>query len=119
MDKRAETGRRGELLAREYILGLGWQLVEANWRCRSGEIDIIARDGKDLVFVEVRTKTTDRFGTGAESVNWRKQKQVRTLAGVFLLGMRNQSDLRIRFDMISIYLRAGQEPLLQHLRNAF
>jgi putative endonuclease len=83
-----------------------------------GEIDIIARHGDDLVFIEVRTRSTSKFGTGAESVNWRKQKQVRTLAAIYL-SARNIGGLRIRFDMISIQLRAGEEPKLEHLRNAF
>lgn len=118
-DKRAERGRQGERLARMYLESKDWQILATNWRCRSGEIDIVAQDGNCLVFVEVRTRTSERFGTPAESVDWRKQRKLRQVAGVFLAS-QSVCAARIRFDMISIRMgENGQDPVLEHLQNAF
>ena len=66
---RKETGRRGEELAALYLSRLGFEIVERNYRCRWGEIDIICRRGNLMVFVEVRSKSTERFGTPEETIN--------------------------------------------------
>ncbi|GAX91427.1 YraN family protein [Effusibacillus lacus] len=118
-DRRVERGKWGEALARKHLESLGWQIVAMNWRCRSGEIDIVAQDGSCLVFVEVRTRSSTRFGFPAESVDWRKQRKVRQVASVFLASNRVCTS-RTRFDMISIQMyENGQDPVLEHIQNAF
>lgn len=118
-DLRKERGRFGEQLAREQLETKGWQIIALNWRCQLGEIDIVAWDNACLVFVEVRTRTSSRFGTPAESVDWRKQKKLRQLAIAFLatnpVGARS-----IRFDIISVQMtESRQDAKLAHIQNAF
>ena len=83
-DGRKQTGILGEQAACEW-LSRKYSILHRNWRCRSGEIDVIAEDGEVLVFVEVRTrKKSGSFGIPAESVDFRKQQQVRKTAQIFL-----------------------------------
>lgn len=71
-DMRKETGRIGEQIAVDYLQEKGWHILHRNWSTRLGELDIIAREGKTVVFVEVRTTTSIRFGYGFQSVDVRK-----------------------------------------------
>ena len=75
-----ETGRRGEDLAASYLSRLGFEIVERNYRSRWGEIDIICRRGNLMVFVEVRSKSTERFGSPEETVNRTKVSRIRKTA---------------------------------------
>ncbi|MFC4768682.1 YraN family protein [Effusibacillus consociatus] len=118
-DTRKERGRLGEAIARQYLETKGWQILAVNWRCRIGEIDIVAEDGTCTVFVEVRTRSSTRFGTAVESVDWRKQRKVRQVAAAFLTANKVCTS-RFRFDMISIQVyENGQDPVLEHIQNAF
>ena len=78
---RAEIGAQGEQLAVEHLRGLGWQIVERNWRCRYGELDVVAADERGLVFVEVKTRTGDQFGGAVAAVTPAKVRRLRRLAG--------------------------------------
>lgn len=80
MHSKDHLGRAGEDQAVRYLEQRGWQILGRNWRCRDGEIDIIARDGRTLVFVEVRTRTSARFGHPLETVTPRKVRRLRLLA---------------------------------------
>ncbi|WP_338555899.1 YraN family protein [Paenibacillus sp. KS-LC4] len=103
-DKRKWTGKLGEAAAEAYLLTAGYTFVERNWRCRSGELDLIMHGEDKLVIVEVRTRRSGgRFGIAAESVDWRKQKQVRETAQVYLK-LTGQLEQSIRFDVIAITL---------------
>src|SRR4051812_10179 len=105
-DNRKRLGAYGEQLAERYLREHGCHVLERNWRCRSGEIDLIAMDGEVVVFIEVRTRRmTGRFGTPQESVNHRKQKQVRDTSQVYL-HMNNKHDCKVRFDLISVKMDA-------------
>src|SRR5689334_3406415 len=73
-------GRRGEEAAARYLLGLGWQIIDRNWRCPGGELDLVARDGAHLVVCEVKTRSTLRFGTPAEAIDHAKARRLRRLA---------------------------------------
>lgn len=119
-DQRIQTGQIGEQHAKEYLNKHGYDILELNWRCRSGEIDIIAKDHDILVFVEVRTrKSKDRFGTASESVTYRKQKKVREIALIYLHFSRKH-DQDLRFDVITIALDAKNNvENLEHLLSAF
>ncbi|WP_234340287.1 YraN family protein [Gorillibacterium timonense] len=120
IDGRRLTGKAGEEAAAQYLLEQGHLIRERNWRCRSGELDIVAEEEGCLVIVEVRTrKPSVRFGTPQESVDARKQLQVRRTAEVYLYQHR-LTECRIRFDLISIRLNAdGSMQALEHLRHAF
>ncbi|WP_192894531.1 YraN family protein [Paenibacillus contaminans] len=119
-DGRKALGAYGEKQAALYLLRLGYRIVEANWRCRSGEIDLVAMDGDTLVFAEVRTRSTSgAFGTPIESVDFRKRKQIRETAQVYL----HQHRLPVgsfRFDVIGVFMKAGSEAAeIKHVANAF
>lgn len=118
-DRRVEKGRQAEAAARRHLEAKGWRILATNWRCGTGEIDIVAQDGGCLVFVEVRSRSSTRFGTAVESVDWRKRRKVRQAAVAFLAANRVCTP-RFRFDIISIQVYGnGQDPVLEHIENAF
>ena len=117
MDGRRETGRRGEDVAAAFVAGLGMRVVVRNFRCRAGEIDVVAMDGDTVVFVEVRTRAGTGFGTPLESVDRRKQAQVGRVARHFL-SARGWHERSARFDVVGVRLDADP-PVVEHVRGAF
>jgi len=122
-DARASLGRRGEAVAAAYLAQQGWEIVARNWRTRAGELDIVARDGEWLVFVEVRARRASRSGAtpiaGApeESVTPRKQLQLIAMADAHLFEMPFDGPKRI--DVIALELAAdGSVARLNHIRDA-
>lgn len=99
--RRRALGVDGEDRAAAWYAARGYTVVGRNWRCREGELDLIVRRGRELVFVEVKTRTTDRFGTPAEAVTVAKQRRLRGLAARYLsdTGTRVGS---LRFDVVAI-----------------
>jgi putative endonuclease len=119
-DQRQLTGKQGEGLAEQYLIQQGYVIVERNWRCRSGELDIIVRKDQLLIIVEVRTrKSLLHYGHPIESVERRKQQQVRKTSEVYVT-MTNQTKCQIRFDVITVILtREGALLDINHITNAF
>ncbi len=115
--RRIALGRAGESLAAAYLRKKGYRIVGRNVRFRQGEIDLIALDGRMLVFVEVRTRTSERFGTPAESVTPSKQRKLRELALAYLC-QRSTPIAGFRFDVVAIVLTDGQ-PQIRHIPAAF
>ena|SRR5438128_59697 len=112
------VGRFGEQVAAEHLEAAGLVILARNWRCREGEIDIVARDGADLVVVEVKTRSSDAFGTAAEAVGRVKAARVRTLALRWLAEHRDTAWPVVRFDVVAVTRRAtGVE--IDHVRDAF
>ena len=106
-DRRAFIGQLGEDLAARYVIGLGWSVLERNWRCRYGEIDLIANDNDDfdptLVVVEVKTMASQVFGDLAQAVTADKLSRLRRLTRIWL----TEQEMfwpTIRFDVISVQL---------------
>jgi len=102
---RRETGRRGEELAARWYLARGYEVLDRNWCCREGEIDLVARSQTTLVFCEVKARSSDRFGTGLESVPPGKRRRLRRLAGRWLAagGARRVAGApEVRFDVASL-----------------
>ncbi len=116
MNNRSALGKKGEDIALQYLLNKGYTLVEKNWRFHHKEVDIIARDGQDLVFVEVKTRSSDWFGAPEEAVDGRK-RQFMTLAAEAFVSFR-QLDVDIRFDVVSVILRPGYQSV-DHIIDAF
>ncbi len=114
---RGETGRRGEDLAARFLVRQGYALVERNYRLRSGEIDIIARDRQTLVFVEVKTRRGNRFGSPFDAVDNRKQQQICRTALAYLTA-HGLEESAVRFDVVAVYLDEGQ-PRIELMKNAF
>jgi putative endonuclease len=111
-------GARGEEIAVAYLRGQKYAIVERNFRCKAGEVDIVARDGATLVFVEVKTRRTMSFGPPQASVTPFKQRQISKAALVWLAKHRHQ-DASARFDVIAILLPDHAVPAIEHIRNAF
>jgi putative endonuclease len=118
-DQRKLLGEAGEVAAVRYLTGRGYRIIERNWRCRLGEIDAIAMHGSQLVFVEVRTRSTLRFGTGAESIDSRKQQKLRQLALAYLKEKRLSAEQAFRFDVVSVQRMPSGQFELDHIANAF
>lgn len=117
-DPRRVLGRRGEDLAAEHLTRAGLVVLDRNWRCRSGELDIVATDGATLVVVEVKTRSGTGFGTPAESVTPRKLGRVRRLAQLWLAEHR-VGWVQVRFDVVAVLARPGCPPEVEHLVGVF
>jgi len=117
VDGRGELGRRGEALAAEALRARGLRIVERNFRCRAGEIDLIALDGRTLVFVEVRSRRGDGAGTPLESVDGRKQARVARVARHYLAA-RGHRERDVRFDVVGVRFDA-EPPAIEHVAGAF
>ena len=112
-----QLGIDGEDLATRHLVGAGFIIVTRNWRCPAGEIDIIALDGRDLVIVEVKTRTSTTFGDPVEAVTFRKQQKLRELARLWLRNNPHHGD--VRFDVITVLYPKRGYPQLEHWRRAF
>ena len=116
---RQETGKRGEQIARKCLEEKGYTILTTNFRCRVGEIDIIAKDKHIVVFVEVRTITSNKYGPAYNTVTYPKQRQVKR-AALFYISKHNLVNTQFRFDVIGITLNPKTDNYhLDHLENAF
>ena len=111
-------GRWGEDLAVEHLQAQGLQVLDRNWRCRHGELDVVALapDGT-VVFVEVKARQSTRCGEPYEAVNHAKVRRIRILAMLWLADHSQHGE--VRFDVVSVVRQPGQLPVLTHLRTAF
>lgn len=114
---RAEIGALGEQLAVEHLESLGLRVLVRNWRCRYGELDVIAADdtARTVVFVEVKTRTSDQFGGVAEAVTPQKARRLRRLAGLWLATQRG-SWAGVRVDVIGVRIGRRRTPEITHLQ---
>ena len=110
-------GQRGENLAARFLRNLGYKIMVCNFRCNVGEIDIIARDGDTLVFVEVKTRTDDE-PTPEEQINRGKRHRI-TKAAKSYLRRYGTAQPGARFDVVAVVWPKGQAPQLRHIRSAF
>ncbi|HIY52660.1 MAG TPA: YraN family protein [Candidatus Agathobaculum merdavium] len=112
-------GAWGEQAARVYLERKGYRTVETNFRTRFGEIDIIAAQGKYIVFVEVKTRKSDRFAAAREFVTPAKQQRIIAAASLWL--RQHPTEKQPRFDVIEVYGKEGTAavPRINHLENAF
>ena len=120
MGKNNLTGAWGEALAAEYLRKKRYTLVAAGYHCKFGEIDLIVRNRKFLVFVEVKTRKSAQFARALEYVDRRKQDRLRITASMYL--SQNPTELQPRFDVIEIYAPDGPltvRPEINHLEDAF
>src|SRR5579871_380506 len=96
-----ERGRAAEDAAVAYLEAQGVRILLRNFRLRMGELDIVARDGNTLAIIEVRTRSTNKFGGAAASVDWRKQTKIRRAAAQLLQQRKDLAGLPVRFDVIA------------------
>ena len=114
---RQHLGRLGENLAHAYLKRSGWLILDRNWRCRWGEIDMVGLDGSALVICEVRTRRGRRSGTPLESVTPLKLRRLRLLAGQWIQtrGARPRS---VRIDVIGVQVDEQGRHAISHVRGA-
>jgi putative endonuclease len=111
-------GDHGECIAADFLTDAGLRVLDRNWRCREGELDIVARDDGALVFCEVKTRRGTGYGHPAEAVTPAKQRRIRTLAQRWLAA-HDEHAPEIRFDVVGVLLRRDLPPDVTHLRAAF
>ena len=111
-------GDYGERLAARHLLGQGLEILDRNWRCVRGELDIVARDAHELVVCEVKTRSGEGFGAPFEAVTWRKQRRLRQLAGLWRDDHPGEASGSLRIDVISVLCLPGRPARLEHLRGA-
>ena len=114
MAKHNILGKQGEELAVQFLQNLNYQVVEINWREHKFEIDIIAKDKDELVFVEVKTRTTDFFGNPEEAVTLPKQKHL--IEGADFYINQNEIDLECRFDVVAVVLNESKKEI-NHIKS--
>src|SRR6266702_1457767 len=117
-DRRGQLGRRGEELACERLTALGLRIVARNWRCRSGEIDVVAAGADLLVFCEVKTRRGHGYGTPAEAVTPAKRARLRQLAAAYLAAGEHPP-CNVRFDVVAVHWARGRAPVVDHLEAVF
>ncbi len=113
-----EIGREGQRIAEEYLREKGMEIVARNVYARHGEIDIIAKDGAYLVFVEVKLRKALSHGYPSEAVDYRKRKRMISAANEYIYKNRLH-DADMRLDVVGIFARAGKEPEITHIVDAF
>ncbi len=122
-DPRRLRGRDGEEIARRYLRRRLYQIMETNYRSRYGELDIIARRGNIIAFIEVKARRDKRLGEPYESVGPRKQAQIRRMASIWLAEHQHDEkigDYDFRFDVISVMLNEeGAAASIEHIKDAF
>jgi putative endonuclease len=111
---RAERGAAGEALAAQFLAARGLKTVERNFRCRGGEIDLIAVDGETLVFVEVRVRARNDYGGARASIDYHKQRRILRAAKFYLAGQRARP---CRFD--AVVMASADGAAIEWIRNAF
>ncbi|MER2024467.1 MAG: YraN family protein [Eubacteriales bacterium] len=112
---RRRVGTEMERVAAEYLESEGFEILEMNYRCRIGEIDIVAREGRYLVFTEVKYRTNGRRGDPLEAVNARKQRTILRVAMFYLKANGLETDTPCRFDAVGI----SENGSIRLIRNAF
>lgn len=114
MNRNQEIGKIGENLATKYLEKKNYIILERNYRCRQGEMDIIAKDNEEIIFIEVKTRTSINFGRPSEAVNYIKREHLQNIARYYLY-IKKITKIPIRFDVIEIYLRK-QDYLVNHIK---
>ena len=112
-----ELGAKGEALALTYLQSKGFRILEQNWRYKKAEVDLIIMDGEVLVFVEVKTRSTDIFGAPEFAVTAQKPALLSLAAAAYMEQINH--DWEIRFDVVSIVLKPGYPQKIEHLKDAF
>jgi len=113
-----ELGSLGENIAVTYLTDAGLRVLDRNWRCREGELDLVARDGDALVFCEVKTRRGTGYGHPVEAVTRAKQVRLRTLAQRWLAAHAEHAP-DLRFDVVGVLLRGDGPAVVTHLPGAF
>lgn len=115
--QRTALGDWGEEVACKHLLNAGYQILDRQWRFSKAEIDIIAKEGDVLVFVEVKTKSYNFYGEPEESISHHKEKLI--IDGAFRYMEHIHHEWEIRFDIIAILVDKDNQPIIRHYKDAF
>ncbi|HEY7438604.1 MAG TPA: YraN family protein [Acidimicrobiia bacterium] len=118
-DARRALGARGEELVARWYEARGYEVLDRNWRCRTGELDLVLIGRDVLVFCEVKTRTSDLFGAPVEAVTRTKVRRLRALAAEWMSEHRGRALGSIRFDVASVLARADSAPSVEVIEGAF
>ncbi len=118
-DDRANLGRRGEKLARRFIEKLGYRIIAQNYHCPAGELDLMALDGDEIVFVEVKTRRSEEAQDVEQAVNPTKRRQLTRVANYYLATNAAARKHPCRFDVVGIVWSDDGDPQVRHILNAF
>jgi putative endonuclease len=110
-----QKGNLGEDLATKYLITKGAYIIETKYKIKSGEIDIIARLNDEILFVEVKARSSIKFGYPSEAVNYKKQLKIISVAKYYILKNKLEH-IKVRFDVIEVYLKNNK---INHIENAF
>ncbi|MGV3711518.1 YraN family protein [Pseudolysinimonas sp.] len=120
MAAKDELGRRGERIAERALVARGYEILDRNWRCPDGEIDLVGRDGAALVFIEVKTRSSTRYGHPFEAITPGKLSRLRRLAAAW---MRDRGPVRgverLRVDAIGVIVPRDAPATIEHLEGIF
>lgn len=116
MYERHETGKTGEDIATKYLEQIGYEIIQRNFECKIGEIDIIAKDKEEIVFVEVKTRASALYGLPKEAVDQTKKKHIYKSAE-FYIYIRHLENYPVRIDVIEVYKKQGKFKV-NHIKNA-
>lgn len=123
MARKDELGRQGEEYAAKYLTDAGYRIVARNWRCPQGEIDLVTSHGDEIVFVEVKTRSSLRFGHPFEAITVAKLARLRRLAAAWCETANEAPGRvrasRIRIDVVGVIAAPGQGPIVEHLQGVF
>ncbi len=117
MAKHNETGKIGEKIAAKFLRNKAYKILDTNRRIERWEIDIIAQDKKERVFVEVKTRFSEDYGAPEEAITLQKQKYLITAANLYVLQEDYEGPLR--FDVITVSLKKGENADIHHIEDAF
>jgi putative endonuclease len=117
MAQRLDLGRRGESLAKTFLEGLGYEILDENWTHDKAELDLIAYKDRVMIFAEVKTRTGNRFGEPEDFVDMRKQRLLADVADEYIYLMDHQGE--VRFDIISVLFDRNENYTLKHIEDAF
>ena len=110
-------GYEGEKLAADFLRKKGYEIVQQNFTVRGGEIDLVAKRGETLVFVEVKTRTNEQFGSGDESFTSLKKRRILRAIEQYLYRTYRDADVDYRVDLIEIALSSGKQPRIRHFED--
>jgi putative endonuclease len=113
-DRRRELGRFGEAYAARHLVEQGMVVLDRNWRCDAGEIDLVLRDGRVLVVCEVKTRSSTAYGSPIEGVTAVKAARLRRLAARWLVAHRLRPD-DVRIDLVGVLVPTGRTPRVEHV----
>ena len=116
-NKQKKLGTSGECIAANYLIKKGYEIIDRNWRCVYGEIDIIASNAKELIFVEVKTRSGSGYGHPFEAITKAKHERLILLSTIWYDTFKNSNKYSVRLDVISVIFLPNMKITIEHLEN--